>query len=30
MAQSRWARALVGVVAVMVILSMIWTTVRLP
>ena len=30
MAQSRWARALVGVVAVMVILSMVWTTVRLP
>ena len=30
MAQRRWARALVGVVAVMVILSMVWTTVRLP
>jgi hypothetical protein len=30
MAQSRWSRALVGLVAVTVILSMIWTTVRLP
>jgi len=30
MTQGRWARALVGVVAVMVILSMVWTAVRLP
>ncbi len=30
MAQSRWARVLVGSVAVMVILSMVWTAVRLP
>lgn len=30
MAQSRWARGLVGLVAVVVILSMVWTTVRLP
>jgi hypothetical protein len=30
MAQSRWARALVGLVAVVVILSMVWATVRLP
>jgi hypothetical protein len=30
MAQSRWARVLVGLVAVLVILSMVWTAVRLP
>lgn len=30
MAQSRWARVLVGLVAVIVMLSMVWTTVRLP
>jgi hypothetical protein len=30
MAQSRVARILVGLVAVVVILSMVWTTVRMP
>ena len=30
MAQSRWARILVALVAVMVILSMVWSAVRLP
>jgi len=30
MAQSRWARVLVALVAVMVILSMVWAAVRLP
>lgn len=30
MAQSRGARILVGLVAVVVILSMVWTTVRMP
>lgn len=30
MAQRRWARVLVGLVAVIVMLSMVWTTVRLP
>ena len=30
MAQSGWARLLVGLVAVVVILSMIWATVRMP
>jgi hypothetical protein len=30
MAQSRWARVVVGLVAVVVILSMVWTTVRMP
>jgi len=30
MAQSRWARVLVALVAVIVMLSMVWATVRLP
>lgn len=30
MVESRWARLLVGLVAVMVILSMVWTTVTSP
>ncbi len=30
MARSRWTRIAVGLVAVVVILSMVWTTVRMP
>lgn len=30
MVESRWARLLVGLVAVMVIVSMVWTTVTSP
>lgn len=30
MAQSRWGRVLVGLVAVLMILSLVWTAVRVP
>ena len=30
MAQNRWARVLIGLVAVVMILSLVWTAVRVP